>query len=508
MKIYKKFISFALLLSFSSAALAADEIQNGQNQDVQKLQQEAQHWGEGGDWHPHPSPPPPRGCDYLSENECKAPGSGCQYLPFVSCCGVKRFFCVKDNGSGCGNAPLTCVQDTKSNAIYELWSQCRPNLPELVDFKPLNSTCDQKSCESRGGSCQWKEPVPCMGTSCCPRFAECSADNNGGGNQDVCKNVLCPDGYVCEGIHGGAYCVEKPHPPPPPPTSPPPHTHHPHPHPHSLCDGVKCEQDKECIVNKENAAICVPKHHRPPHTRPPHTRPPHPPPKPECLCDKVSCPKGFNCIEFDGQANCVESTHEECLRKHCPPGYDCEVNWHGEAHCVRPPPDHQCHNVTCPPFHVCKIINGETTCIRKPLPPAHQCRDLRCPPGYMCTLISNVPTCVKAPSPPPPSHCLTCRDVECGSLSCHIVPNKCPRGSGPNSKCCPYIPSCVRPGWEDSSEEEAGVQCGPFIQCKHNEICLLNEQRCASLCDYVECSRGSQCIVKNGIPQCLERTIF
>ncbi|EAL65655.1 hypothetical protein DDB_G0283555 [Dictyostelium discoideum AX4] len=431
--------------------------------------------------------PPPRNCDSLSEDQCKAPNSGCKYLPFVSCCGTKKFFCVEDNGNGCGNAPLSCMKDSKTDAIYEIWSSCRPNSPFLYDYQVRNETCDQKLCEASGGVCEWVDPVPCMGTSCCPRYPVCKGGGGGGGPVSPCKNVICPEDYCCQDIHGGAYCVEKPRPPPP--------------KPHHLCKAIKCGRGKECIV-KDGKACCVPK--------------PKPPPPPPVLCDAVQCPKGFNCVEFGGTANCVECEEKECEHHHCPPGYDCVVDSHHRPHCQRPNPGSLCRNVTCPYGYVCKAINNLPTCIRNPLPPNYPCRDLHCPSGYSCEIINDLPSCVRETHP---GHCKTCHDVNCGSLDCAMVPNKCPRGS---RDCCIQIPSCRLPsnsnddydndpnGYDDNENEGDGlsIPCGPIITCKLNEICLLEQSRCAPLCEFVKCSPGTKCVADTtGIPVCLPNGI-
>ncbi|KAF2070636.1 hypothetical protein CYY_008046 [Polysphondylium violaceum] len=419
-------------------------------------------------------------CESLSEDQCKQNHPKCRYLPFVSCCGTKKFFCLPDDGSGCGNAPLSCGKDPHTNAIYEIWSSCKPR--GLEHYRPNNHTCESLACSSKGQGCEWVDPVPCLGTSCCPRHAQCTGDTHddhhgGHHHRSACANVECPRDHRCQEISGVAYCVAvHPH---------QPNHHLPRP-PHPFCEGHRCPRGKVCdIVN--GRPTCISSHSG----------------SDPRLCDLVQCPRGHYCQSYQGIANCIEFPDPICRATHCPAGHHC-IALNNRPVCVRPPPDSLCYNATCPVSHTCSVINGIATCIQIPLPPNYHCKNVHCPAGTACHILNDLPACIKLPIPPPPNNCLSCANVRCAGVPCHMVENNCTA----NEPCCPYVPSCTATTSPTSTPTNPPIQptslrCGPSLTCHTGSVCMLDPPRCTSICDLVHCGSKSTCIVARGLPLCI-----
>eukprot|EP01132_Coremiostelium_polycephalum_P007397 gene7397-9092_t len=496
-------------------------------------------------------------CETLNENECAANFPQCQYLSFLSCCGKKRYACVRDDGSGCGSK-ISCGKETSSGEIYEFWSSCTPKNGWEV-YYPKNETCESLGCESKGLPCNWKESTPCSGTSCCPRYAicgdvvcpvgfscvnvngigSCIEDVNGGGGTtyhgeiytdastvgpykgnplgSACIHTKCPPRHLCRDQDGKAICI----PPsvcvanqPSTTTGSSGSSSSGSTGPYDVCKNVQCPYNYHC-EKQNNVAVCVP-------NQPSTTGSSSSSSSGGNICDNLQCPWGYHCEVKNGKGTCVPnqpstttggtSGGNVCDNLQCPWGYHCEVK-NGKATCVANQPsttgstsggDKGCENQKCPYGFHCEMKDNVAICV----PDSggnDKCKNLQCPKGYHCEEKWGKAVCV--------------RD---GDDKCKLV---CPWGYHCEEKYGKQI--CVRDG-----DDKCKLQCPKGHHCEEKwgkEICVKDEYKCKKECPWghhcekgkwgeekcvknedkdacknLECPKGYHCESKHGVAKCIK----
>ncbi|XP_038238456.1 IgGFc-binding protein-like [Dermochelys coriacea] len=235
-----------------------------------------------------------------------------------------------------------------------------------------------------------------------------------------------------------------------------------------------CGQERECDPELQNQGdTAVPEH------------PKHPDP-----CSGVQCRRGYQCIDKNGEPDCIPD-FRTCNSVYCKEGTTCNIV-HGWPRCIPNPPS--CHHVKCKQGTVCKLQNGWPSCV--PVPSS--CQNTQCKKGTMCQVVDGWPKCVPVPS---------CQNTQCkeGTM-CQVIdgwPKCVTMPSCQNTHCKEGTMCQVIDGWP---------KCIPVpscqnIHCKEGTMCQVIDgwPKCVPVpsCQNTHCKEGTMCQVIDGWPKCV-----